>query len=133
MIRAALLFGVFITCAAVHPKIGIELSPWPSSDLRAVSFLSMANSTLQLETDPQMRGRVMALWAVAFMERHQLRTAHWLDHQRNQRSSGTGRPVRRRVSSRHDRMAHVRHYRTREAREASFIVDTAINDTIVVE
>jgi MFS family permease len=27
----------------------------------------MANSTLQLGTDPQMRGRVMALWAVAFM------------------------------------------------------------------
>jgi hypothetical protein len=27
----------------------------------------MTNSTLQLETDPQMRGRVMALWAVAFM------------------------------------------------------------------
>jgi MFS family permease len=27
----------------------------------------MTNSTLQLQTDPQMRGRVMALWAVAFM------------------------------------------------------------------
>ena len=27
----------------------------------------------------------------------------------------------------------VRHYQTREARESSFIVDTAINDTIVVE
>jgi MFS family permease len=32
----------------------------------SVSFLSMANSTLQLGTDPQMRGRVMALWSVAF-------------------------------------------------------------------
>jgi len=33
----------------------------------SVSFLSMANSTLQLRTDPQMRGRVMALWSVAFL------------------------------------------------------------------
>jgi MFS family permease len=33
----------------------------------SVQFLAMTNSTLQLETDPQMRGRVMALWAVAFM------------------------------------------------------------------
>ncbi len=27
----------------------------------------MGNSTLQLATDPQMRGRVMALWSVAFL------------------------------------------------------------------
>jgi MFS family permease len=33
----------------------------------SVSFLSMGNSTLQLATDPQMRGRVMALWSVAFL------------------------------------------------------------------
>jgi MFS family permease len=32
-----------------------------------VSFLSGGNSTLQLATDPQMRGRVMALWSVAFL------------------------------------------------------------------
>ena len=27
----------------------------------------MGNSTLQLATEPQMRGRVMALWSVAFL------------------------------------------------------------------
>jgi len=32
-----------------------------------VSFLSKGNSTLQLAAAPQMRGRVMALWAVAFL------------------------------------------------------------------
>ncbi len=33
----------------------------------SVSFLAMANSTLQLAADPQMRGRVMSLWSVAFL------------------------------------------------------------------
>ncbi len=38
----------------------------PSASPR-VTFLAMGNSTLQLATEPQMRGRVMALWAVAFL------------------------------------------------------------------
>jgi MFS family permease len=32
-----------------------------------VSFLAKGNSTLQLAAAPHMRGRVMALWAVAFL------------------------------------------------------------------
>jgi MFS family permease len=65
--RASLLFGVFITLAALAPKLGIEFVALALVGFASVSFLSMTNSTLQLETDPQMRGRVMALWAVAFM------------------------------------------------------------------
>jgi MFS family permease len=67
MVRAALLFGLFVTFAALSPKLWIELIALALVGFASVSFLSMANSTLQLETDPQMRGRVMALWAVAFM------------------------------------------------------------------
>jgi hypothetical protein len=33
----------------------------------SVSFLATGNSTLQLNSAPNMRGRVMALWAVAFL------------------------------------------------------------------
>ena len=33
----------------------------------SVAFLAIGNSTLQLAASPQMRGRVMALWAVAFL------------------------------------------------------------------
>jgi MFS family permease len=65
--RAALLFGSFITLAALSPIIGIEFVALALVGFASVSFLSMTNSTLQLQTDPQMRGRVMALWAVAFM------------------------------------------------------------------
>jgi len=33
----------------------------------SVTFLSVGNSTLQLAARPDMRGRVMSLWAVAFL------------------------------------------------------------------
>ncbi len=67
MIRAALLFGTFMTFAALSPVFAVALIALALVGFASVSFLSMANSTLQLSTDPQMRGRVMALWAVAFM------------------------------------------------------------------
>jgi MFS family permease len=67
MVRAAMLFGVFITFAALSPKLWVEILALGLVGFASVQFLAMANSTLQLETDPQMRGRVMALWAVAFM------------------------------------------------------------------
>jgi MFS family permease len=33
----------------------------------SVTFLAVGNSTLQLAARPDMRGRVMSLWAVAFL------------------------------------------------------------------
>jgi MFS family permease len=67
MIRASLIFAAFMTFAALSPVFAVELLALALVGFASVSFLSMANSTLQLSTDPQMRGRVMALWAVAFM------------------------------------------------------------------
>lgn len=67
MIRAALIFGAFMSFAALSPVLAVELIALAFVGFASVSFLSMANSTLQLSTDPQMRGRVMALWAVAFL------------------------------------------------------------------
>jgi MFS family permease len=32
----------------------------------SVLFISIGNTTLQLTSEPSMRGRVMALWAIAF-------------------------------------------------------------------
>jgi MFS family permease len=67
MVGAAMIFGVFITFAAVAPVLAVEFIALALVGYASVSFLAMANSTLQLETEPQMRGRVMALWSVAFM------------------------------------------------------------------
>jgi MFS family permease len=33
----------------------------------SIRFLALGNATLQLAAEPAMRGRVMALWAVAFL------------------------------------------------------------------
>jgi MFS family permease len=67
LVGAATVFGVSIAFAAVTPVLAVELVALALVGYGSVSFLSMANSTLQLETEPQMRGRVMALWSVAFM------------------------------------------------------------------
>jgi MFS family permease len=67
MVMASLVFGVVILFAAVAPILAIEFVALAMVGYASVSFLSMGNSTLQLATDPQMRGRVMALWSVAFL------------------------------------------------------------------
>ncbi len=65
MTRAVLVYGVCILFASLAPLLAVEMLVIALVGFASVSFLSMANSTLQLNTDPQMRGRVMALWAVA--------------------------------------------------------------------
>ena len=67
LIRSSLVFGVFVTFAALSPVLAVALVALALVGFASVSFLAMANSTLQLTTDPQFRGRVMALWGVAFM------------------------------------------------------------------
>ncbi|HQU26270.1 MAG TPA: MFS transporter [Acidimicrobiales bacterium] len=67
LVRTAALFGVAMVFATLAPSLALELVALVLVGFTSVSFLSIANSTLQLGTDPQMRGRVMALWAVAFM------------------------------------------------------------------
>lgn len=67
MVRAALIFGVAMVLVALSPVLIVALVALAIVGFSSVTFLSMANSTLQLRSDPQMRGRVMALWAVAFI------------------------------------------------------------------
>jgi len=134
MIRAALFFGAFITFAAISPMIGIEFFALALVGFASVSFLSMTNSTLQLETDPQMRGRVMALWAVAFMGTTPIGgpLIGWIISETNARV-GLGVGAASCFVAAAMGWLRVRHYRAREALAASFIVETTVNDTIVVE
>jgi MFS family permease len=60
-------FGFAILFAALAPDLAVELIALGFVGAGSVSFLATGNSTLQLGADPQMRGRVMALWAVAFL------------------------------------------------------------------
>jgi MFS family permease len=67
LVVSSTLFGIFITLAAVSPALWMELIALAFVGGASVGFLSKGNSTLQLAADPRMRGRVMALWSVAFL------------------------------------------------------------------
>jgi MFS family permease len=66
LVLAASAFGVAVGLAAVAPNLTVELFALAFVGWASVWFMSTGNSTLQLSADPSMRGRVMALWFVAF-------------------------------------------------------------------
>jgi MFS family permease len=66
LVNTALAFGVVILLAAVAPNAATEIIALLFVGAASVTFLSLGNSTLQLESEPSMRGRVMSLWSVAF-------------------------------------------------------------------
>jgi MFS family permease len=66
LVLAATAFGVVLLLASVAPSLPIELMALALAGGASISFMSTGNSTLQLAAAPSMRGRVMALWFVAF-------------------------------------------------------------------
>ena len=63
---AGSLFGVAIGAAALAPVLAVELVALAAVGWASVTFIATGNTTLQLQSEPTMRGRVMSLWAVAF-------------------------------------------------------------------
>lgn len=63
---SAIGFGLVVLLAAAAPSRLTEELVLVLVGAASVSFSSLTNSTLQLESDPQMRGRVMSLWSMAF-------------------------------------------------------------------
>ena len=66
LVAAATAFGVVLLFSAVAPNLPIELVALALAGGASISFMSTGNSTLQLGAAPNMRGRVMSLWFVAF-------------------------------------------------------------------
>jgi MFS family permease len=63
----ALLFGAVQGAAALAPSRALALAVMVPLGASSIAFLALGNATLQLASAPEMRGRVMALWSVAFM------------------------------------------------------------------
>jgi MFS family permease len=63
----ALAFGVLGLLAASMPVLALELPMLALLGAAAVTFAATINSTLQLAVEPEMRGRVMALYSVVFL------------------------------------------------------------------
>ncbi|HEY1567701.1 MAG TPA: MFS transporter [Solirubrobacteraceae bacterium] len=63
---AALGFGTALSLATVAPNLPLELVALGIAGAGSIAFMAVGNSTLQLNAAPEMRGRVMSLWFVAF-------------------------------------------------------------------
>jgi MFS family permease len=63
---AVTAFGVAMTLATLAPSLPLEVVALALAGAASIAFMSTGNSTLQLRAQPSMRGRVMALWFVAF-------------------------------------------------------------------
>ena len=61
------MFGVLILATALAPTAAVALILLVGVGAASVSLMARGNATLQLASEPQMRGRVMALWLVAFL------------------------------------------------------------------
>jgi MFS family permease len=66
LVAAAAAFGVFLALATIAQNLSMELIALALAGGASIAFMSSGNSTLQLAAAPNMRGRVMSLWFVAF-------------------------------------------------------------------
>lgn len=66
LILAAIGFGTTMAIATIAPSLALELVALALVGATSVAFMSQTNATLQLGAAPEMRGRVMSLWFVAF-------------------------------------------------------------------
>jgi MFS family permease len=67
IVGGALAFGVLALLSAAMPALALELVMLTLLGAAAVTFAATINSSLQLAVEPQMRGRVMALYSVVFL------------------------------------------------------------------
>jgi len=63
---AATGWGIAILAAALAPSMPLELAAMAFVGYGSITFNSLAKTTLQLSAKPEMRGRVMSLWALAW-------------------------------------------------------------------
>jgi MFS family permease len=63
----AVVFGSIQMLTSLAPTLDVALLLFALLGAASISFLALGNATLQLNSSPEMRGRVMGLWAVAFL------------------------------------------------------------------
>ena len=67
LVSASLLFGGAVLAAAFMPSLLLSGLALVVVGVFSINFSSLGNSVLQLQSSPQMRGRVMSFWTVAFL------------------------------------------------------------------
>ncbi|MCL4364586.1 MFS transporter [Patescibacteria group bacterium] len=64
---SAFAFGLFTLLTALMPQLYLAMTLIFIVGFFSIFFLSLGNAILQLESDINMRGRVMAYWSMAFL------------------------------------------------------------------
>ncbi len=67
LIFSALFFGISLSIAAWTPTIILAIIFLFFAGVSSINFISLGNTILQLQSAPEMRGRVMSFWTVAFL------------------------------------------------------------------
>ena len=67
LVLVAFAFGALTLGVAAAPTLASALVLLVPMGAASVAFIALANSLLQLHSTGQMRGRVMALWAIVFL------------------------------------------------------------------
>jgi MFS family permease len=67
LVASAFGFGAVALIAAAAPTLPLELAALVPLGAASVTFAAGVNSSLQLDADPAMRGRVMALYSIVFL------------------------------------------------------------------
>jgi MFS family permease len=67
LIGASLLFGLIALLAAGAPSLALEIAALAPLGAATVTLAASINSSLQLASEPNMRGRVMALYSIVFL------------------------------------------------------------------
>jgi len=64
---AGIAFGLTVLGASLSPNLMISAFFLMLAGASAITFSAIGNTTVQLSSEPGMRGRVMAFWTVAFL------------------------------------------------------------------
>jgi MFS family permease len=67
LVGASLLFGLAVLLTAAMPNLALAALAMVAVGVCSIRFSSLGNSSLQLTSAAEFRGRVMSLWSVAFL------------------------------------------------------------------
>ena len=67
LIKSALIFGAAMLILSLAPNLFLASVALLFVGAMSINLTSLANSTLQLKSKPEMRGRVLALWTTAIL------------------------------------------------------------------
>ena len=67
LLGSLVLFGLLMAAASAAPTLPLEIAALIPMGMAALAFQTTTNALIQLRSEPALRGRVMAIYAVVFL------------------------------------------------------------------